>query len=184
MLFCVFVCFLALVTMKNTASKLIQEDIRNNSAWNQRWFAIHRGKHGGRNVALNLNVAKQEADFAIDHARLDPYNESPWRYLIGILREQKQQEKSGNVVDNYIVEYEAKASNELRNILFDASRDPDTCVNMTSARVELLEMIGNKDSLETAIDLAERLANEYDIIRKKYWLFVSNRLRRRFSSIK
>jgi len=168
------------------ASKLIQEDIRNNSAWNQRWFAIHRGKHrGGGHLVLNFDVARQEADFAIDHARLDPYNESPWRYLIGILREQ-QQEKSSKadiIVENHIVEYEAKASNELRNVLTDAFRDPDACVNMTSARIELLEMIGKKDELETAVELAEGLANEYDIIRKKYWILVLNRLRRRLSLI-
>ena len=122
-------------------------------------------------------MARQEADFAIDRgAILDPYNESPWRYLIGILR--KQNENKNNTIKEIIVEYEVRA-NALRNVLTEAHRDPDTCVNMTSARIDLLEMIGTKDSLQTAIVLAEGLAKEYDTVRKKYWSLVLKRLRKK-----
>ena len=131
-------------------------------------------------------MARQEADFAIDRgAILDPYNESPWRYLIGILREQQrhhqqQQQDNSNIAD-VIVEYEVRAK-ALRNILTEAHRDPDTCVNMTSARIDLLEMIGTKDSLKNAIVLAEGLGKEYDTVRKKYWSLVLKRLRKRIES--
>jgi len=50
---------------------LIQQDPRNNSAWNQRWFVFHEG---GSIKALALEMAKKEADFAIQGANLDPYN--------------------------------------------------------------------------------------------------------------
>lgn len=179
---------------------MIQEDIRNNSAWNQRWFVSHRGKQQ-QHQPIGLDVARREADFAIDHgAMLDPYNESPWRYLIGILQEQHQyyqqvqninnndddENKNTNILKAMIVTYEAKTnSNEIRNVLIDSNRDPDTCVNMTNARIDLLEMMGidNKDSLQTAILLTDGLATKYDTIRKKYWLLVSKRLRRRYSAL-
>jgi len=176
---------------------LIQEDIRNNSAWNQRWLVSHRGKQHRQSPPIGLDVARREADFAINHgSMLDPYNESSWRYLIGILQEQyqhyknqQQQQKKDNdvkktMLKTMIVEYEAKSnSSEIRNVLITANRDPDTCVNMTSARIDLLEMIDTKDSLQTAMILAEGLATKYDTIRKKYWCLLSKQLQRRYISM-
>lgn len=65
------------------AHSLILKDPRNNSAWNQRWFVCHEG---GAIKTLPLETAKKEADYAIQGAGLDPYNESPWRYLVGVLK--------------------------------------------------------------------------------------------------
>ena len=122
------------------AHALIEQDPRNNSAWNQRWFAIHRAK---KEPLPWDEVARHEADYAIHTgATLDPFNESPWRYLIGLLKE--VQEDNRNEI---YAEYEEKAYS-LRAILSDAHRDPDTCTNLTSARIDLLEMIGNEDSLK------------------------------------
>ena len=166
--------------MLSTACDLIQKDIRNNSAWNQRWFVCHRGKPG--NQPLSLDMAQREADFAIDQgAALDPYNESPWRYLIGILREQHQRVQAQITEDStlrdIIAEYEVRA-NALRNVLIEANRDPETCVSMTSARIDLLEMVGTDVALKSAILLAEGLANEYDTVKRKYWALVLTRLRK------
>jgi hypothetical protein len=44
-------------------------------------------------------------------------------------------------------EYESKAT-QLRTILTNAGRDPDECYNLTSARIDLLEMQGDADSLK------------------------------------
>mgnify|MGYP006106845411 FL=1 len=173
---------------------LIQEDVYNNSAWNQRWFVSHRGKQQKQQQPLiGINAARQEADFAISHgAMLDPYNESPWRYLIGILQEQhrlcytQKQQNNDNMaalIKIMIAEYEAKInSDDLRNVMIDANRNPDMCVHMTNARIDLLEMIDTEDSLQMAITLAGGLATKFDTIRKKYWLLVSERMNRRISS--
>ncbi len=71
------------------------DDPRNNSAWNQRWFATHEGQIAAALTAgesaqsvLSLDLAEEEAHYGICGAKLDPYNESPWRYLIGVLMEQ------------------------------------------------------------------------------------------------
>ena len=159
---------------------MIEQDIRNNSAWNQRWFVCHRGKSG--NHPLSLEEARREADFAIEEgARLDPYNESPWRYLIGVLREQ-QRAQGKDVFDGLLMEYQVRAE-ALSSVLITANRDPDTCVNMTSARIDLLEMDGTKDSLNTAIVLVEGLAKEHDVVRTKYWSLVLKRLRNKEKSL-
>ena len=63
---------------------LLDEDCRNNSAWNQRWFVAHKGISD----VLNLEDAVVEVEYAMKYVGVDPYNESPWRYLIGVLSEQ------------------------------------------------------------------------------------------------
>jgi hypothetical protein len=91
---------------------------------------------------LTLEQTQGEADFAIDTgATLDPFNESPWRYLIGLLKEHKTNLE-------LIAAYEAKASSLRTTVLSNAKRDPDTCANLTSARVDMLEMMGDVDSLD------------------------------------
>ena len=86
---------------------------------------------------LTLENARKEADCALEGAKLDPYNESPWRYLIGIVNEH------GELAS----EYEKKTAG-LRTVLVDAGRDPDGCSNLTSARIDLLEHQGDKESLQ------------------------------------
>ncbi len=103
--------------MKDNVDYLINDDVRNNSAWNERWFVSHRGKklklnvkdhHGKAKKSDNdddddddgstssrellfvfpLEQARKEIEYAISKAAIDPYNESPWRYFIAIIREQ------------------------------------------------------------------------------------------------
>jgi hypothetical protein len=166
-------------------------DPRNNSAWNERWFVCHRG---GSVKSLPLEDAKKEADYAIQGARLDPYNESPWRYLIGILKEQIKVTEDKMALLN---EYERKAYG-LREELEQAGTESDSCTNLTSAWIDILEFKGDPSSLEKvskylmtdygkgqvlshkvesnvvsstkALNLASALASEHDPIRKKYWL--------------
>jgi len=79
---------------------------------------------------------RKEADYAINGAKLNPCNESPWRYLVGIIREEP----------SLTAEYEKMAA-ALWQVLMDADRDPDGCANLTSARIDMLEMLGDVESL-------------------------------------
>jgi hypothetical protein len=124
------------------AKSLIDGDQRNNSAWNQRWTVVHKGTKN----PLPLEIAKLEADFALESGcKIDPYNESPWRYLVALLKEQLNQNTA--VAEPMIREYEQKSAS-LTQILVDAQRDPEKCVNMAWARVDMLEMAGDEASLE------------------------------------
>lgn len=58
-------------------SQLIEEDIRNNSAWNQRYFVI---KHA---TNFHPDVITTEIEYTINKIKIVPKNESPWNYLRG-----------------------------------------------------------------------------------------------------
>eukprot|EP00957_Ditylum_brightwellii_P211263 15365965-Ditylum_brightwellii.AAC.2 len=68
--------------------KLILDDPRNNSAWNHRWFITHKGCT--RKPLSSLEDVQKEITYAMQCAEVDPFNESPWRYVIGFLEECKK----------------------------------------------------------------------------------------------
>ena len=59
-------------------NRLLDEDVRNNSAWNQRYFLLKD--------SLTDTLFDQEVQFIIDKIHLAPNNESPWNYLKGLVR--------------------------------------------------------------------------------------------------
>jgi protein farnesyltransferase/geranylgeranyltransferase type-1 subunit alpha len=80
------------------AAAMIRKDVRNNSAWNHRWFSLTKGGglsfmvRSGTSVvsddasAARLIVVSQEVDFALSAILLVSRNESSWSYLRGLLR--------------------------------------------------------------------------------------------------
>ncbi|GAA5971708.1 hypothetical protein JCM3765_007623 [Sporobolomyces pararoseus] len=59
--------------------KLIREDIRNNSAWNQRFFVAFESQMGGE------DVGEREIQYAKTQLAISPNNPSAWNYLRGVL---------------------------------------------------------------------------------------------------
>lgn len=59
--------------------KLLREDIRNNSAWNQRFFVAFESKMGGE------DVGEREVGYAKTQLAISPNNPSAWNYLRGVL---------------------------------------------------------------------------------------------------
>lgn len=53
------------------------EDVRNNSAWNQRYFVLDN------TTKFEPEIIEREVDFAISKILLVKGNESPWNYLRG-----------------------------------------------------------------------------------------------------
>lgn len=153
-------------------------DPRNNSAWNQRWFATHEGEIAANNKLggkLTFDKAAEEANYAVCGAQVDPFNESPWRYLIGVLMEQyrwvQREDGAGDKdkVDGLLREYVAKIKE--MNKAWDSPKDDlpaGPCVSLMSALVDLLETIGDKSSLEEAKEMMGELVVE-DPVRRKYW---------------
>ena len=58
--------------------RLLSSDVRNNSAWNQRFFVL---KHLG----LTAEVVQREIHYAMNRIRLIKNNESSWNFLRGLL---------------------------------------------------------------------------------------------------
>ena len=57
-------------------TNFIFDDVRNNSAWNQRYFVLTRRPSG-----LDADAIKSEIEFCFSKIQLTPHNESPWNYL-------------------------------------------------------------------------------------------------------
>eukprot|EP00586_Coscinodiscus_wailesii_P008772 CAMPEP_0172524178 /NCGR_PEP_ID=MMETSP1066-20121228/294051_1 /TAXON_ID=671091 /ORGANISM="Coscinodiscus wailesii, Strain CCMP2513" /LENGTH=222 /DNA_ID=CAMNT_0013307293 /DNA_START=556 /DNA_END=1224 /DNA_ORIENTATION=- len=158
---------------KKYAHSLIVKDCRNNSAWNQRWFASHKGR---AKTALSLSDFCCEAEYALEGANVDPHNESPWRYLIGLFKEQnimlKKAEGETRLIDEYLAKMEG-----VKLKLAEKDNNPDGCYNLTSAYIDLLQMKGDCNSLIQAADLAHGLSTLHDQIRAKYWIKREGELR-------
>ncbi|KAL5990952.1 hypothetical protein ACLOJK_011858 [Asimina triloba] len=61
---------------------LLEDDVFNNSAWNQRYFVITRSPLLGGLLAMR----DSEVTYAAEAIRTNPENESPWRYLRGLYK--------------------------------------------------------------------------------------------------
>jgi len=61
--------------------QLLSEDIRNNSAWNQRMFFFNN-----RPGILSDVEAENEINYAIEKIKILPNNKCPWVYLKGIIK--------------------------------------------------------------------------------------------------
>ncbi|XP_020089436.1 protein farnesyltransferase/geranylgeranyltransferase type-1 subunit alpha [Ananas comosus] len=62
--------------------QLLEDDIFNNSAWNQRYFVITKSPLLGGLQAMR----DSEVDYTIEAILANPQNESPWRYLRGLYK--------------------------------------------------------------------------------------------------
>ncbi len=60
---------------------MIAADVRNNSAWNQRMFAL-KGKAGVEGVGRD--VTREELAMARAYILCAPNNEAPWAYVSGL----------------------------------------------------------------------------------------------------
>ncbi|CAN0389066.1 unnamed protein product, partial [Discosporangium mesarthrocarpum] len=64
---------------------LINSDLRNNSAWNHRWFAVNH-TDGTSWYRVTDEVVRKETEYALAFAALAPSNESPWNYVRGFFK--------------------------------------------------------------------------------------------------
>jgi len=57
--------------------KKLQEDFRNNSAWNHRYFVIKS------TTDMSVSVRNSEIQYAFQWLNKAPNNQSPWNYITG-----------------------------------------------------------------------------------------------------
>ncbi|KAI3834606.1 hypothetical protein MKX03_029131 [Papaver bracteatum] len=66
--------------------QLLEDDIFNNSAWNQRYFVVTKSPVLGGLQAMRASEVK----YAVEAILTNPENESPWRYLRGLYKGDNQ----------------------------------------------------------------------------------------------
>ena len=60
--------------------RLLAEDIRNNSAWNQRFFVLEQTAPEGQ---IKGQILQREYEYTTNAIKKVPNNESSWNYLRG-----------------------------------------------------------------------------------------------------
>lgn len=149
--------------------RLISEDIRNNSAWNQRYFVI-------KNFGFTDERIQSELRYTMNRIRVVKNNESAWNYLKGLLR----QTSSGslNCFSEVIAFCEELYNSNVRSpyllaFLIDAYMEK--CLKSTDA--EEKELLSRK-----VYGLCDDMSKKHDVIRRKYWQYVADELKNKLES--
>lgn len=140
--------------------KLLNEDVRNNSAWNQRHFIVNN--HLGWS---DLNVQK-EICYTLEKIKLVKNNESAWNYLRGVMLHDKRGLSGNGVVTSFC-----------EDLYKNNCRSPHLLAFLIDICDEALKK-GENNSLHNAsraMKLCQALANKYDNIRSKYWKYISSK---------
>lgn len=154
---------------------MIKEDVRNNSAWNHRWFLIFgrdSSAHKEQDVIereLEYDILRPPAcslirtDNGLRYAKkaivLAPQNQSPWNYLRGVLR---YAELPVSHVKDFALGF--------------APADSPDDVRSSYALDLLADVYEEQHQKEEAIKALDLLATKYDPIRARYWEYKKNLL--------
>ncbi|KAI1307365.1 CAAX geranylgeranyltransferase alpha subunit [Mortierella claussenii] len=131
---------------------LLTVDVRNNSAWNQRFFVVSLGPSG-----LTEEVVQREVEYAKAKIERTPNNESPWVYLTGVLNKAKRPLS------------EIKEYCEGLLTLPRANFSPFVHSTLLDIYEEEAKKERSAESINKAKQEAEMLADKVDTIRSNYW---------------
>ncbi|KAH0542214.1 hypothetical protein FGG08_003336 [Glutinoglossum americanum] len=139
---------------------LLLADVRNNSAWNHRFFLIFGRQEQYPSFTPLPETVKRETEYAKTAVYSAPQNPCPWVFLRGILKKTKQ---PLSTIQSFAAEFapferpdEVKSSHAL-DVLADIFAETE----------------GRKEDAVKVLDL---LAQRYDPIRANYWRYKKARL--------
>ncbi|KAF4555340.1 Protein prenyltransferase alpha subunit-like protein [Elsinoe fawcettii] len=136
----------------------IGEDVRNNSAWNHRFFIVNGSEkvQGVKDQA----VLEREVAFAKEAIKKAPQNQSPWSYLRGTAERAKG--KAGLL--------------ELATFCGEFVDLDQGTVKSSHALDLLAEIWGGQKKAAEATKAYELLRDKYDPIRRNYWEYMRGKL--------
>ena len=141
--------------------RLLDEDVRNNSAWNYRFFLLSQQRR-----TAEASVIRAEVTAAFQRLSSAPNNESPWNFLVGL-----SSEPGCGLAE--LQAMECSASELLQ-------RHP-ACHLALSALVDLWEqplLAGDEQRRRQAQAACVQLAERLDPVRKSYWKMREQQLAR------
>lgn len=146
--------------------KLLSVDVRNNSAWNQRFFVL---KHLG----LTPETVQREVHYAMNRIRLIKNNESSWNFLKGLIEYGDYSSAQFPDVETF--------TEDLYNA---GNRSPYLLAFLVDMYAEKTMRVYETNSYDDpeayarkVYELCDSLANHYDTIRYKYWKYVQQKFR-------
>jgi len=140
--------------------RLISDDVRNNSAWNQRFFVL---KHTG----FTQDVLQREIHYVMMRIRFVKNNESTWNFLRGLLQQ------GDGTMDQFteVVEFcEELYTSGVRSpflIAFLIDMYEEKCIRSDSDSDNIVELSSK------VLEYCKLMATDYDKIREKYWDYVA-----------
>jgi protein farnesyltransferase/geranylgeranyltransferase type-1 subunit alpha len=160
---------------------LIQEDVRNNSAWNHRYFvcfgleelqAIEKSETGIRKdvlesgkLVVDEEVVEREINYAKDHISWAPQNPSPWNYLRGVLK------RAGMPVTDMRVFCEGFVGGKGADLMSESGS-----VRSSHAIDWLADIYRMEGDLQRSKECLGALGRKWDPIRRKYWAYRAKQL--------
>ncbi|ODV95249.1 hypothetical protein PACTADRAFT_49998 [Pachysolen tannophilus NRRL Y-2460] len=145
-------------------NEMLTKDIRNNSAWNHRFFIFFNNN----NKEITKNLIKQEIEFTKNAIDLAPQNPSPWNYLLGIYENEKFNLNLKDL-EPFLLKY-----SNIEEELNDGKIEP---LIISTFSLEILAKIYQLNNLsEKSIKIYNLLADKYDPIRKNYWHYKRDNL--------
>ena len=160
---------------------LIQEDVRNNSAWSHRYFvcfgveelaAIEKSESGIRKEVLasgklvvDEEVVEREMNYAKDHISWAPQNPSPWNYLKGVVK------RAGIPITDLQVFCEGFVGGRNADLMSEEGN-----VRSSHAIDWLAEIYAMDGNVKRSKECLEALGKKWDPIRRKYWEFRAKQL--------
>lgn len=149
----------------NYVDQLIGEDMRNNSAWNQRFFVLH---HTG----LTAEVIAREAHYVMNRIRLIKNNESTWNFLRGLLEYDNGTLDQLPEVGNFCEELYAEASRSPYLLAFLVDLHSERAL---SAETDIYDAETKQYSQQKVLELCDAMINEHDKVRSRYWAYVRDK---------
>ncbi|EXJ79349.1 hypothetical protein A1O3_08851 [Capronia epimyces CBS 606.96] len=152
---------------------LISEDVRNNSAWNHRYFVCFgadelkaiEAEGGNRKeilakggLVVDEDLVEREINYAKDHIAWAPQNPSAWNYLKGVL-----QRAAISVADMQVF-CEGFVGGRHADLMSDSVRSS----HALDWLADIYRLTGHFDSSKRCL---HALANKWDPVRRKYWDF-------------
>jgi len=142
---------------------LLDEDVRNNSAWSHRFFVVFSdpaiSTEGSKATEYDArvpdDVIEREIKLAETHILRAPQNPSPWNYLRGVLKKGGRDLKT---VEEFVGQFVTLGEGGQEEIV-KSSHGLDFLADVWTERGE----VGKAD---LALSL---LGDKYDAIRKNYW---------------
>ncbi|KAL5784007.1 hypothetical protein ACOSQ2_006399 [Xanthoceras sorbifolium] len=154
--------------------KLLEEDIFNNSAWNQRYFVVTRSPFLGGLKAMR----DSEVSYTVEAIMANPENESPWRYLRGLYKDDIQSLINDPKVSSVCL----KVLSAKNNYVFALSMLLDLLCYGFQPSEEFTEAIGalrTSDSEPLDSDLGKAICHvlqHIDSMRANYWMWRKSKI--------
>lgn len=168
---------------------LVDQDVRNNSAWNQRYFCLANKLSSDDSTTIRATLDR-EVDYTLNKIATCVDNESAWNYLRALvsrfadLGDETISVYPQNVVDFCMGKLNSGKEDESSPFLlaFVVDYNYYLCKNALKNEKDLSEEKKNEIGklVKSSIELLESLANRLDTIRVNYWNFLIAKWKQEF----